>query len=138
MEKSRSAGVVRGEVLAGDVRDATAIIVDDLISTGGTLVRAARACRAGGAKRIVAAAAHGLFMGGARELMAEETLSGIVVANTVSASRRNTFAESRRSTPATRSPTPSPPATGQADETGGEGTARGLLDLHQGRGVPVR
>ncbi|MFO1082968.1 MAG: ribose-phosphate diphosphokinase [Reyranellaceae bacterium] len=87
MEKSRSAGIVRGEVLAGDVRDATAIIVDDLISTGGTLVRAARACRAGGAKRIVAAAAHGLFMGGARELMAEETLSGIVVANTVPAFR---------------------------------------------------
>ena len=87
MEKSRSAGIVRGEVLAGDVRDATAIIVDDLISTGGTLVRAARACRAGGATRIGAAAAHGLFMGGARELMAEETLSGIVVANTVPAFR---------------------------------------------------
>jgi ribose-phosphate pyrophosphokinase len=83
MEKSRSSGVVRGEVLAGDVRDATAIIVDDLISTGGTLVRAARACRAAGAKRIFAAAGHGLFMGGARELMTEDAFSGIVIANTV-------------------------------------------------------
>jgi len=83
MEKSRSAGVVSGEVLAGDVRDATAIIVDDLISTGGTLVRAARACRAAGARRVFAAAAHGLFMSGAPGLMAESSLGGIVVANTV-------------------------------------------------------
>ena len=83
MEKSRSAGVVSGQVLAGDVHDATAIIIDDLISTGGTLVRAARACRAGGAKRVFAAVAHGLFMDGAPELMMESSLSGIVVANTV-------------------------------------------------------
>jgi len=83
MEKSRSAGVVSGHVLAGDVRDATAIIVDDLISTGGTLVRAARACRAAGASRVIAAAAHGLFMDGAPELMTESSLSRIVVANTV-------------------------------------------------------
>jgi ribose-phosphate pyrophosphokinase len=83
MEKSRSAGVVRGHVLAGDVRDSTAIIVDDLISTGGTLVRAARACRAAGAGQIYAAAGHGLFMDGAPELMTEAAFSGIVVANTV-------------------------------------------------------
>jgi ribose-phosphate pyrophosphokinase len=83
MEKTRSAGVVSGDVLAGDVRGRTAIIVDDLISTGGTLVRAARACHAAGASRIFTAVAHGLFMDGARELMAEPTLNGIVVANTV-------------------------------------------------------
>lgn len=83
MEKSRSAGVVSGDVLAGEVRDRTAVIIDDLVSTGGTLVRAARACRAAGARRIYAAAAHGLFMGGAPELMAESAFSGIVVANTV-------------------------------------------------------
>lgn len=83
MEKSRSAGVVRGEVLAGDVRGRTAVIIDDLISTGGTLVRAARACHAAGATRIFAAAAHGLFMGGAPELLAERTFDGIVIANTV-------------------------------------------------------
>ena len=83
MEKSRSAGVVRGEVLAGDVRGRTAIIIDDLISTGGTLARAARACHAAGATRVFAAAAHGLFMGGAPELLAERTFDGIVVANTV-------------------------------------------------------
>jgi ribose-phosphate pyrophosphokinase len=83
MEKSRSGGVVSGDVLAGDVRGRTAVIIDDLISTGGTLVRAARACRAAGATRIFAATAHGLFMGGSPELMTEDAFSGIVVANTV-------------------------------------------------------
>jgi ribose-phosphate pyrophosphokinase len=83
MEKSRSGGVVTGELLAGDVRGKAAVIVDDLISTGGTLVRAAKACRAAGATKVFAAAAHGLFMGGAPELLAEPALDGLVVTNTV-------------------------------------------------------
>jgi ribose-phosphate pyrophosphokinase len=83
MEKYRSSGVVSGELLAGDVRGKIAIIVDDLISTGGTLIRAAKACRAAGATRIFAAAAHGLFVGGATELFATPTLDTITVANTV-------------------------------------------------------
>ena len=61
----RSSGVVSGELLAGDISGKVAFIVDDLISTGGTLVRAARACRAAGATKVFAAAAHGLFIDGA-------------------------------------------------------------------------
>ncbi len=41
-EKHRSGGVVSGDLFVGDVDGATCIIIDDLISTGGTLVRAAR------------------------------------------------------------------------------------------------
>ena len=73
MEKHRSSGVVSGELLAGDVGGKIAVIVDDLISTGGTLVRAACACRAAGATKVFAAAAHGLFVGGAPELFASES-----------------------------------------------------------------
>ena len=83
MEKHRSSGVVSGELLAGDVRDKIAVIVDDLISTGGTLVRAAQACRAAGAARVFTAAAHGLFVGGATELFGSPALDGITVTNTV-------------------------------------------------------
>jgi ribose-phosphate pyrophosphokinase len=83
MEKSRSGGIVSGELLAGDVRGKVAIIVDDLISTGGTLVRAAKACRAAGATKVFAAAAHGLFIGGSTELLTASSLDGIVVTNTV-------------------------------------------------------
>ncbi|CAG4914023.1 unnamed protein product [Acidocella sp. C78] len=83
MEKHRSGGVVSGALLAGEVRGRAAIIIDDLVSTGGTLLRAARACREAGAVAVHAAAAHGLFVGGAPELFASPLLDGIVIANTV-------------------------------------------------------
>lgn len=83
MEKFRSSGVVSGSLLAGDVRGATAVIIDDLISTGGTLTRAAEACRNAGATRVLVAATHGLFVGGAKELFAAPSVDGITVTNTV-------------------------------------------------------
>jgi ribose-phosphate pyrophosphokinase len=83
VEKFRSSGVVRGGLLAGDVRGKAAVIVDDMISTGITLVRAARACRSAGAERIFAAAAHGLFIGGAAALFAEPTLEQVVTLDTI-------------------------------------------------------
>lgn len=83
VEKYRSGGVVTGGALVGRVEGRTTVILDDLISTGGTLLRAAKACRAGGARRVFAAAAHGLFVGGAAELFASRDLDGLVVADTV-------------------------------------------------------
>ncbi|NML59926.1 ribose-phosphate pyrophosphokinase [Massilia sp. RP-1-19] len=61
VEKYRSAGIVSGNMLIGDVRGRTAILIDDLISTGTTLARAAAACRDGGAAAVMALATHGLF-----------------------------------------------------------------------------
>src|SRR3974390_736914 len=55
-EKHRSAGVVSGDLFAGDVVGTTALIIDDLISTGGTLLRTARSARTAGAKRVLALA----------------------------------------------------------------------------------
>ena len=63
MDKHRSSGVVSGSLFAGDVRGCTAIVIDDLISSGGTIVRASKAAREAGAVAVVAAAAHGLFSG---------------------------------------------------------------------------
>lgn len=83
VEKYRSGGVVTGGALVGDVAGKTAIILDDLISSGGTLVRAAKACRAAGARQVFAAAAHGLFTGGARDLFAGENFDGLVIGDTV-------------------------------------------------------
>ena len=98
MEKYRSSGIVSGEILAGDVAGKVAVIVDDLISTGGTLVRAARACRAAGAERVFAVAAHGLFIDGATELFATDALDGIAVTNTVPPFRVAAEAAARRLT----------------------------------------
>lgn len=68
LEKHRSAGVVSGSLFSGQVKGKTAIIVDDMISSGGTIMRATRACREHGAKRILVVAAHGLFTDGAKAL----------------------------------------------------------------------
>lgn len=83
VEKYRSGGVVTGGALVGHVDGKTVIILDDLISTGTTLLRAAKACREAGASRVFGAAAHGLFNGGAPELFASGDLDGIVIADTV-------------------------------------------------------
>lgn len=83
LEKQRSAGVVSGEAMVGDVAGRAVVIVDDLISTGTTLRRAVRACRERGATAVYAAATHGLFVGGAAELLAEPGLDKLVVTDSV-------------------------------------------------------
>ena len=83
VEKYRAGGVVTGGALVGGVAGKTAIILDDLIATGTTLLRAAKACRAAGAQQVFAAAAHGLFTGGASDLFASQEIDGLVVADTV-------------------------------------------------------
>ena len=83
VEKRRSAGVVEGELFVGDAKDATVLIVDDLVSSGGTLLRAARAVRAQGARRVIAFATHGLFMPGTSEVLAHGAIDRLVVTDTV-------------------------------------------------------
>lgn len=83
MEKFRSSGTVWGEKIAGDVKNKTVIVLDDLISTGGTMVRAAEACKHAGAERVIALATHGLFTGEAASMLVNEVLDQIVVTNTV-------------------------------------------------------
>lgn len=83
MEKYRSRGVVSGEAFVGDVDERVAIIVDDLIGSGTTMLRAAKACRERGASAVYAAATHGLFVGDAPATIADAALDGIVVTDTV-------------------------------------------------------
>lgn len=87
MEKQRSAGVVSGETLVGQVEGRTVIVIDDLISTGTTLARAARASKKLGAQRIIAAATHGIFVGDANRRLADPALERVVVTNTLPAFR---------------------------------------------------
>ncbi len=82
-EKHRSSGVVSGELFVGEVADTTALIVDDLISTGGTLLRAARSARQAGAHRVLALVTHGLFMPGAADAIADAALDRIVITDAV-------------------------------------------------------
>lgn len=83
MEKYRGGGVVSGSALVGDLRGKAAIILDDLICSGGTLKRAAQACRDAGAIHVQAAATHGLFTSGAAAILADGMFDGIVATDTV-------------------------------------------------------
>jgi ribose-phosphate pyrophosphokinase len=82
-EKYRSGGVLTGDALVGDVDGKIAIIVDDLIAAGNTVVRAAQACRQRGATRIFAAAAHGVFAAAANAVLGASDIERIVVTDTI-------------------------------------------------------
>jgi len=83
LEKRRSGGTVTGDLMAGDVADATVVIIDDLISTGGTMARAAKAFRNAGARKVYAVAAHGLFVGNAGEAVTDPNIEKTVITDTV-------------------------------------------------------
>jgi ribose-phosphate pyrophosphokinase len=69
--------------IIGDVRDKTALLVDDMIGTAGTLAAAAQAVRDAGAKRIYAAATHGNFSGNAWANLSAAGFEQVVVTDTI-------------------------------------------------------
>lgn len=84
MEKTRSQDVVAGaEKIYGDIQGRTAIIYDDMIASGTTMQRAARACRKQGAISVYAAATHGLFTGEANRIFADSVFDGIIITDTI-------------------------------------------------------
>jgi ribose-phosphate pyrophosphokinase len=83
MEKRRSAGVVSGSLLAGDVEGARVLVVDDMVASGHTMTRAAEALRSVGVAEVWALAAHGLFTEGAEKALADSRLDGWIVTDTV-------------------------------------------------------
>ncbi len=83
LDKQRSMGVVTGDIFAGDVAGATALILDDLIGTGGTMLRAASACRTHGATEILALATHGLFTGADPSLLQSSAIDRIIITDSV-------------------------------------------------------
>lgn len=83
VDKHRSGGVVSGDIFAGDVKDATALIIDDLISSGTTLLRAAEAARRAGACEVLALVAHGLFMEGSEAAVTHPAISRVITTDSV-------------------------------------------------------
>jgi ribose-phosphate pyrophosphokinase len=67
----------------GDVRGKTALLSDDMIVTGGTLIAGATALREAGATEVYACATHGLFPGNAFEKIAASELAKVTVTDTV-------------------------------------------------------
>jgi ribose-phosphate pyrophosphokinase len=67
----------------GDVKGKTALLVDDMIDTGGTLKAAGQTVMDEGARAVYAAATHGVFSGNAWENLASSPFEQIVVTDTI-------------------------------------------------------
>ncbi len=83
VEKARARGVLTLGRLVGDTKHGSVVIIDDLISSGRTIVHAAKACKVQGAKKVFAVASHGVFVGKANELLEDEALDQIIVTDTI-------------------------------------------------------
>jgi ribose-phosphate pyrophosphokinase len=84
MNKQRPAHDVASVTeVVGDVRGKVAIMSDDIIVTGGTLIAGAQALLEAGATKVYACATHGLFPDDALEKLAQSELAGLAVADTV-------------------------------------------------------
>jgi ribose-phosphate pyrophosphokinase len=84
VDKSRLSAT-RVEVInvIGEIEGKDVLLADDMCSTGGTLVSAAKACHEKGAKRIFAIVTHGLFVDGALEKIERSPIEQVFVCNTI-------------------------------------------------------
>lgn len=69
--------------IIGDVNGKTAIIIDDIISTGGTTVHAAQSLRDAGAFNVIVVATHGVLAGDAVSMLSGSVIEDIVITNSI-------------------------------------------------------
>jgi ribose-phosphate pyrophosphokinase len=69
--------------VVGEVEGQTAVIVDDIVDTAGTLATAAAALREAGATGVVACCTHPVLSGPAIQRISESTLTNLVVTDTI-------------------------------------------------------
>jgi len=74
---------VRVFEVVGDVQDRVCVVVDDMIDTGGTIVKAAETLFENGAKDVIVAATHGILSDPARDRLQQSQISEVVVTDTL-------------------------------------------------------
>jgi ribose-phosphate pyrophosphokinase len=67
----------------GDVEGRTALVVDDIVDTAGTLVQVAAALKAAGAREVIASASHAVLSGDAIERIEASALSKLIVTDSI-------------------------------------------------------
>lgn len=84
VDKRRVSGSeVKSANLVGDVRGKSVLMIDDMISTAGTVCQAAQVVMDKGATRVIAAATHPVLVGLAMERLAESPINKVIVTNTI-------------------------------------------------------
>ncbi|WP_027122827.1 ribose-phosphate pyrophosphokinase [Metamycoplasma spumans] len=79
----------------GNVKDKNVIIYDDIIDTGGTIIHAAEALKAQGAKKVIIAATHGLFSKGFEMFENNEIIDEVIITNSIDHSSMSHFKKLR-------------------------------------------
>jgi ribose-phosphate pyrophosphokinase len=79
--------------LYGKVRNKTCILVDDIITSGGTLVHAADFCLKRGAKRVLACVVHHDFSPNAAEILEKSQIEKIFMSNTIALKSEQKFSK---------------------------------------------
>ena len=69
--------------VVGDVQGRVCVLVDDMIDTGGTIVKAAETLFENGAKDVIVAATHAILSDPARDRLQNSSISEVVVTNTL-------------------------------------------------------
>lgn len=89
IDKIRSSATeVEITALIGDIKGRNVLLADDMCSTAGTLVSAAKACQEKGALRIFCAVTHGLFVGESVKRVENSPIEVLFMSNTIPVTKR--------------------------------------------------
>ncbi len=77
--------------LIGDVKGKTAVLVDDMIDTAGTITEGAKLLREEGARQVYACATHAVFSGPAISRLSSGVLEEVIVTNTIPVPEEHRF-----------------------------------------------
>lgn len=78
--------------IVGSVEGRTCLLVDDMIDTGGTIVKAAQALKANGARKVIVAATHAIFSDPASERLQDSAIDEVVVTDSIPLTESRRFA----------------------------------------------
>lgn len=82
---------VRVFEVVGDVKDRVCVVVDDMIDTGGTIVKAADTLFENGAADVIVAATHGILSPPARDRLQDSRISEVIVTDTLPIPQEHQF-----------------------------------------------
>ncbi|HUG54376.1 MAG TPA: ribose-phosphate pyrophosphokinase [Vicinamibacteria bacterium] len=82
-KRRESPNVAEVHNVVGDVAGRTALVVDDMVDTGGTLAKVAQALQEAGAREVLASATHALLSGKAMERIEKSPLSRLIVTDSI-------------------------------------------------------
>jgi len=89
IDKRRDSGSeVVSKRLIGDVENKNVLMVDDMISTAGTICEAAKLLIEQGAKKVIAAATHGVLVGPAVERINASPINEVLITDTIAPDHR--------------------------------------------------